>query len=175
MAHAGYTVSLLKIVNSPLYISAGHITSIKEVVLRLGFNNLRRWVALVGIVNASSSKTARIIITRAQTCYELASRAKSKQVDPAQAFLVGLLLGLLSGVDVLLGVDRDVFLGQLSLSESVCDALRKFEGVLGRNLRVVLNLEQAVQMKNRLHLMDERLLRLYLRAGETVQGLFNDV
>jgi EAL and modified HD-GYP domain-containing signal transduction protein len=122
-------------------------------VLRLGFNNLRRWVALVGIVNASSSKTARIIITRAQTCYEFASRAKSKQVDPAQAFLVGLL----SGVDVLLGVDRDVFLGQLSLSESVCDALRKFEGVLGRNLRVVLNLEQAVQMKNRLHLMDERL------------------
>lgn len=166
----GLAVSLLKIVNSPLYKSAGHITSIKEVVLRLGFNNLRRWVALVGIVNASSPETARIILTRAQTCYELASRARLKQVDPAQAFLVGLL----SGVDVLLGVDRDAFLGQLNLSESVCNALHKFEGVLGHNLRVVLNLEQAVQMKNRLHLLDERLLRVYLRAGESIQSLFND-
>ena len=54
------------------------------------------------------------------------SRATAKQVDPAQAFLVGLL----SGVDLLLGVDRDAFLGQLNLSESVCNALRKFEGVL---------------------------------------------
>ena len=99
------------------------------------------------------------------------SRATAKQVDPAQAFLVGLL----SGVDVLLRVDRDAFLGQLNLSEPVCNALHKFEGVLGRNLRVVLNLEQAVQMKNRLHLMDERLLRLYLRAGESIQSLFNDV
>ena len=169
-ADPGLAVSLLKVVNSPIYKASSRITSIKEVVLRLGLKNLRRWVALVGIVNSASPEAARIILTRAQTCFELASRSRSKPVEPAQAFLVGLL----SGVDVLIGVEQEAFLENLNVSEPVLNALASFEGPLGRHLRVVLNLEQAVQMKKRLDLMDERLLKLYLKASESVQALFND-
>lgn len=167
----GLAVSLLKIVNSPHYRSSSNITSIKEVVVRLGFHNLRRWLALVGILNVSSPEAARIILTRAQTCFELANRSRSQRTDPAEAFLTGLL----SGVDVLLGVERQAFMQQLNVSTAVHKALIGFEGSLGRNLQIVLNLERAVKMKTRLHLIDERLLRLYMRAGESVQALLSDV
>lgn len=166
-ADPSLALSLLKIVNSPLYKTSSEITSVKEVVLRLGITNLRRWVALVGIVNATSPLTARIILTRAQTCFELASRSRSHDIDADQAFLVGLL----SGVDVLLGIEKASFINQLQVSESVQLALSKHEGVLGRNLRLVLELEHSVQMKQKLDRMDTRLLRLYQQSGLTVQQL----
>jgi EAL and modified HD-GYP domain-containing signal transduction protein len=139
------------------------------VVLRLGLRNLRRWIALLGTVNASSPVAARIILTRAQTCFELASRSRGKAIDPDQAFLVGLL----SGVDVLLGIRKSAFLEKLQMPEAVQHALNSHEGALGRNLKVVLNLEQAVQMKQDLDRVDNRLLRLYQQAGTTVQQLLS--
>lgn len=168
-ADPNLALSLLKIVNSPLYKASSEITSVREVVLRLGLRNLRRWIALLGTVNASSPVAARIILTRAQACFELASRSRGKAIDPDQAFLVGLL----SGVDVLLGIRKSAFLAKLQMPDAVQHALNSHEGALGRNLKVVLNLEQAVQMKHDLDRVDNRLLRLYQQAGTTVQQLLS--
>ncbi|WP_404471748.1 HDOD domain-containing protein [Vreelandella venusta] len=169
-ADPGVAVSLLKVINSPIYRSSSRITSVKEVVLRLGINNLRRWVALVAVVNAASPQGARIILARAQACQELSIRAHSKSVDPSQAFLVGLL----SGVDVLLGVDRHAFLENLCISEEVQNALNGFVGPLGKNLQIVIDVERAVQMKDKLHEIDHQLLTLYRHASESVQLLLDD-
>ena len=167
----GLAVSLLKVINSPVYRSASDITSVKEVVLRLGIKNLRRWVALVAVVNAASPEVARVILARAQTCQELAIRSHSKSVDSSLAFLVGLL----SGVDALLGVDREAFLENLCVSGEIQDALHKFSGPLGKNLRLVMNVERAVLMKDKLHLVDPRLLKLYRHASDSVRELLKDV
>ena len=168
-ADPNLALSLLKVVNSPLYKTSSEITSVKEVVLRLGLKNLRRWIALLGIVSASSPASARIILTRAQACFELASRSRSKSIDPDQAFLVGLL----SGVDVLLGIRKRAFLEQLQISDAVLYALNSHEGGLGKNLKVVLDLEKTVQMKRDLDQVDGRLLRLYQHAGTTVEQLLS--
>lgn len=163
----GLAVSLLKVVNSPIYRAGKPITSLREVVVRLGIVNLRRWVMLFSSVSSASAGTGQLILTRAQACQDLAQHARKRDVDPTQAFLAGLL----SGVDVLLRVDRESFLENLDLDESIKAAVRDRTGALGKVLEVVLNLERAVAMKQRLDRIDQRLLRLYSDAGRSVQKM----
>ncbi|MDX1635225.1 MAG: HDOD domain-containing protein [Marinobacter sp.] len=163
----GLAVSLLKVVNSPLYRAGKPITSLREVVVRLGIVNLRRWVMLFSSVSSASAGTGQLILTRAQACQELAQRAREREVDATQAFLVGLL----SGVDVLLRVDQETFLETLDLDETIKAAVRQRSGPIGRVLEVVLKLERAVAMKQRLDRIDPRLLQLYAEAGKSVQKM----
>ena len=165
------TVSLLKIVNSPVYRSSNEITSVRDVIMRLGLNNLRRWVALIAALNASSPEAARVILVRGQMCKELATRSKANTISPDLAFLVGLL----SGVDVLLGVEKTAFFAQLNLGKSVLDALNNFKGPLGRNLKLSMEVESAVLMKTSLYALDPRLLRLYQYSAETIQKVINNM
>lgn len=163
----GLAISLLKVVNSPLYRISRPVTSLREVVLRLGIVNLRRWVMLFSSVSSASASTGRLILTRAQACHDLARHARDRDVEPTQAFLVGLL----SGVDVLLRVERDVFLENLDLEDGIKSAVREHSGGLGRTLELVLKVERAVAMKKRLERIDERLLQLYAEAGKSVQKM----
>lgn len=163
----GLAISLLKVVNSPIYRSGQPITSLREVVVRLGIVNLRRWVMLFSSVSSASAGTGQLVLTRAQACQDLGLRARDQDVDATQAFLVGLL----SGVDVLLRVDQETFLETLDLDDSIKAAVRHRTGALGRVLEVVLKLERAVAMKQRLDRIDPRLLRLYSDAGKSVQNM----
>jgi EAL and modified HD-GYP domain-containing signal transduction protein len=165
------TVSLLKIVNSPVYRTSKSIRSVKEVIIRLGLNNLRRWVALISALKASSPEAARIVLVRAQMCRELASRSKVSSAAPDHAFLVGLL----SGVDVFLGVEKTTFLAQLNLDGPVRNALANFKGPLGRNLKLAIQVESAVLMKEAIESMDLRLLKLYQQANETIQTMIKEM
>ncbi|MEX1057116.1 MAG: HDOD domain-containing protein [Natronospirillum sp.] len=163
----GLAVSLLRVVNSPIFRGHKTVTSVREVVVRLGLEKLRRWVVLISAVNASSPEAARLILTRAQFCLELALRKKINPMDVDQAFLVGLL----SGVDVLLGVEHEAFLDQLDMLPDVHAAILSGTGELGRVLALALKLEKQVALKTNLSSLDERLLRLYHRVSHDVQTL----
>ena len=164
----GLAMSLLRVVNSPMYRAPTELTSIRDVVLRMGFENLRRWVALIGVVNATSPETARIILTRAQLCSELANRSR-RPLDPDKAFLAGLL----SGVDALFRVEKEAFLRQLQLPADLSDAIKQGKGPIGKLLSVACELEESVMMKRGLERMDARLLSLYQTTSRKVQDLFN--
>lgn len=167
----GLTVSLMKIVNSPIYRTGSRITSIKEVIVRLGLVNLRRWIALIGALEAASPEAARIVLVRAQYCRMLALRSKHESLDPEEAFLVGLL----SGVDILLNVEKTSFYAQLNLANSLLEAIEHTKGLLGKILRVALRIESAVLMKSDLKSLDARLLKMYRQANDSVQTLLNEV
>ncbi|MCH8498149.1 MAG: HDOD domain-containing protein [Marinobacter sp.] len=163
-------INLLKVVNSPVYRGVNKINSLTEVIVRLGLENLRRWVVLIGSLNAASPETARLVLVRAQACFELASRTR-QPLEPTQAFLVGLL----SGVDLLLQVDRDAFIRQLDLSTELQEAITLHKGPLGQILRIIINVEKAVALKHRLANMDERLLVLYRDASLMIQAVLKEV
>ena len=165
------SVCLLKIVNSPLYPTASPITRVKDVIMRLGIEKLRRWIALIGAVTASSPEASRMVLVRAQMCYELAKWKSSPGLDADQCYFVGLL----SGVDIMLGVDKASFFEKLPLSEQTRKAVEDCDGPMGQCLRIALKLERLVRMKEGLDKVDSRLLTTYQSVSTKVQELFNTI
>lgn len=165
------SVSLLKIVNSPLYPTASPITRVKDVIMRLGIEKLRRWIALIGSVAASSQEASRMVLVRAQMCYELAKGQKNQDLDPDQCYFVGLL----SGIDIMLGVDKKAFFEKLPLSPETQAAVNNLKGPMGQCLSIALKLERLIQMKQRLETIQPRLLSTYRSVSNNVQELFNTI
>lgn len=139
----GLSVSLLKVVNSPLYRARQPISSIQGVVMRLGLDNLRRWAVLIASVQASSREQARWILIRAQFCQSLCDFPEYSTINPEQAFMAGLL----SGADVLLSVDNETFLRQVCVDETIKQAVLRRSGDLGKLLERALEIEKAVSLK----------------------------
>lgn len=165
------SVSLLNIVNSPLYPTVSPISRVKDVIMRLGIDKLRRWIALIGSVTVSGQEPSRMVLVRAQMCYELAKGQKNKDLEPDQCYFVGLL----SGIDIMLGVDKKAFFEKLPLSADTQAAVNHLKGPMGQCLRIVLKLEHMIQMKQGLDTVKPSLLTTYRAVSNNVQELFNTI
>lgn len=139
------SVSLLKVVNSPLYRAYRPISSLQQVVIWLGMDNLRRWAIIIESIKLSSTDRARLVLIRAEYCRLLAMRNADKALDPSHAFLVGLL----SGVDVLLSVHTRCFLQEIRVEEEIEQAVLEHSGALGSILSQTLAIEKAVSLKQK--------------------------
>jgi len=104
-------------------------------------------------------------------CYELAKWKSSPGLDADQCYFVGLL----SGVDIMLGVDKASFFEKLPLSEQTRKAVEDCDGPMGQCLRIALKLERLVRMKEGLDKVDSRLLTTYQSVSTKVQELFNTI
>ncbi|GGC00467.1 histidine kinase [Marinobacterium zhoushanense] len=142
-ADPSLSVSLLKVVNSPLYRAARPINSLQQVVIWLGMDNLRRWAIIIEAIKLSSTDKARMVLIRAEYCRTLAMRSTNEMLDPSHAFLVGLL----SGVGVLLSVDPELFLQEIHVDDEIERAVLEHSGPLGALLSQTLTIEKAISLK----------------------------
>ncbi|WP_286807747.1 MULTISPECIES: EAL and HDOD domain-containing protein [unclassified Marinimicrobium] len=165
------SVSLIRIVNSPLYKTRQEVSSLKEVVMRMGILAIRRWVLLISSLQGGSPEKVRLILVRAQACAALSEYYRGKPLDSGRAFLAGLL----SGADVMLGVDLPTFLDALDISSDVKAAALTREGGLGKVVDVIERLERRLAMKQDLSTVNRTLVRLYEQSAQNVQALFNHV
>lgn len=139
----GVSLKLLKVANSPLYRGHRSITSMQQALMRIGTEQIRKWLVLINCLKHSSAGATHLVLTRASACAEAARLVRDEQVTPEQAFLVGLL----SGTDLLMNVDKRQFLDELDISAAVREAALNGRGLLGGVLSSVLNVEQAVSGK----------------------------
>ncbi len=165
------SISLIRIVNSPFYRSQTTISSIREVIVRLGIDHLRQWATLISALNASSTEQARLVLVRASACQALAKHMESHQVEPSTAFLTGLL----SGVDVMMGIEPEMFLQQINVDESVQQAITDYQGPMGKLLKLVVDIEQAVALNRELDRFDYRMLMLYGQSAREVRTLLREL
>lgn len=165
------SLNLIRIVNSPLYRGQGKISSIREVVIRLGITNLRHWATLLSSLQATNTEQARMVLVRAHVCEALAERIRENAPDREKAFLAGLL----SGVEVMLGVPAQQFLDALNLDNDVRKAILHRKGSLGRLLRLALTMEHALAMDQDLEDWDPRMLKVYHQAANRVQRLIREL
>lgn len=163
-------VNLLRIANSPYYGLTRKIESLKEVVMLLGLEPLRKWVLLIVAVKGQAPEKTKLILTRAYMCSELARKKDPFNRLPGPAFLVGLL----SGSDVLLGIEKQAFLADLNVSESVRDAVLNDEGELGKYLQAVQQFEYDLAMKKPLEVHGD-LFDIYQQCHFLVDELLNNV
>lgn len=170
-ADPNLSISLIKIVNSPFYRSQARISSIREVVVRLGIDHLRQWSTLISALNASSTEQARLVLVRAGACQALAKRMKNQQIEPSTAFLCGLL----SGVDIMMGIEPAMFLQEIKVDEAVQQAITDYQGPLGKLLKLVVDIEQAVALNRGLDRFDYRMLMLYGQSAREVQAQLREI
>lgn len=159
-------VNLLRIANSPYYGSRRKIETVKEVIVMIGIEPLRKWVLLITSLRHSEAAQARIVLTRAFMCAEMASES----MDPAlknKAFLTGLL----SGCDILLGVDKQGFVNQVSISDQIRQAILHHQGALGDLLKAVEQFEYNFLMKNPV-ISEAEAISKYHHSSYQVQTMF---
>ncbi|VUD64274.1 hypothetical protein TDB9533_03280 [Thalassocella blandensis] len=137
------SLQILKIINSSLYSLPREVDSIKQAVVFLGIDQLRKWAVVISLLKASrtSIEAHRLVLNRAKFC-ELYSRASGEN-NPDRAFIVGLL----SGIQILLNVDTLMFLDKISVSEEIRAAVLNRDGALGKMLSLALNLERIINMR----------------------------
>lgn len=134
------SLQILKMVNSPLYNLERPISTIKEAIVFLGMAQLRKWAVMLTLLSASdnSREAHRIVLNRAKFCEMYAAQVGG--VDPDNAFL----MGVISGIDILLGVEVDQFADSINLAPEVTKGVVEHEGRLGKILKLAQNLEKVL-------------------------------
>lgn len=135
----GLMLRVLRAVNSAASGLRRKVSSVREAVLLLGPRTLMGWVLLIsmsgGSLGTSSAVNVDVALTRARMCELLAPRLG---VPADTAFTVGLV----SSLELLLGVPLDETVADLPLGTDVSDAVLAHRGPLGRLLADVLAYEQ---------------------------------
>lgn len=163
-------VNLLRIANSPYYGLSRKIESLKEVVMLLGLEPLRKWVLLIVSVKGQAPIKTKLVLIRAYMCSELARKKDRFNRLSGAAFLAGLL----SGSDVLLGIDKETFLEDLHISEHVREAVLQQTGELGQYLTQILDFEYDLAMKKTVEQHGD-LFEIYQQCHFLVDELLNNV
>lgn len=132
------TYKILLLVNSPVYQFVREIKSIKEAVVALGLEAVKRWALILSLVLNSDqpNELFRILLVRAKTM-ELIAQA-NKEEEPNSFFL----LGILSGIDAILHSELHTLVERLSLPDEIKSALITRQNSPGKLLNHVIGIER---------------------------------
>lgn len=136
--------NLLRLVNSVAMGLRSSVSSIKQALVVLGRRQLQRWIQLLIYTVGENSNQASPLLKLAANrgkLMELLARAQHPGNSDYQdrAFMTGIL----SLLDILLGISMTEILAQLSLNEEVKAALLDNSGHLGQLLILSKTLEMA--------------------------------
>ena len=132
-------MALLKIANSPLYRKTRAVGTVKEMVTRLGLALARKWVMTYAVLGGSTSAAVTTVLTRADCMQRIAQQWKLNSEQGQQFFLAGLI----SGTDMLFGIESSVFLAQLNLKTSIKQAINQNSGRMAEALALALSIERG--------------------------------
>ena len=133
----GLSYRLLRYLNSAYYQLQRPLDSIRQAILYLGLNELRRWASLMAIaaVDDKPSELISMLTVRARMCELLGRQLHGGDGD---TFFT---VGLFSGLDAVLDVPLAEVVAELPLSQDVHQALLHRQGPAGQVLDCVLHYE----------------------------------
>ena len=129
---------LIKLVNAPFFGVAREVDSIKQAIVLLGRDEIRKWVSLLALGGMSDEPAAvmEIGVFRAKMCELLAERAGL----PKDSYFTA---GMFSALDILMKQPLKNILAKLPLSEAVKTAILERQGTMGSALSCALAVENA--------------------------------
>ena len=130
---------ILKIINSPLCRLPRKVNSLKEAVVFLGLNQIKKWAMAMVLAGNSNQSTElfRILLTRARAC-ELYATAKDYDM-PESYFTVGLF----SSIDAVMLAEKAWLIDKLDLAVDMNEAILEGKGLKGEVLNLVMGLEKG--------------------------------
>ncbi|GAC19297.1 EAL and HDOD domain-containing protein [Paraglaciecola arctica] len=132
---------LLRYVKSPIFKRDVSIVSIKQAILVLGFEELKRFIFLLFTAQFSVGKPKELTVmalSRARFC-ELMVQASLPTHSQSSAFLIGLL----SLIDAMVDGDIQELMGKLPLQQEMKDAIINRKGESAKFLKLCELFEKA--------------------------------
>src|SRR4051794_1160576 len=135
----GLSFNLLRFINSAFFALPRRVDSIRDALVLLGVDNVRKWATLMTLADADDKPRELVTtgIVRARMCEEL---AVAYQHRDSEAYFT---TGLLSVVDALMDTSLVELLASLPLSREIIEALLNYDGPKGRILRAVIAYERG--------------------------------
>ncbi len=129
---------LLRILNSPASRLRRRVESIRDAIVYLGLAQLKKWTLLTLLTaNCNAGvEVLRLLLTRARACERYA------QINGLQAAEKYFMAGLLSGIDLLLQVEKSVVMAHIRLEPDLQKAVLINEGPIGEVLNRVADVEE---------------------------------
>ena len=130
---------LLRYVNSAAFANRKEIESIREALVLVGVDTIKKWATLILMTQLMEGKPEALLVTalvRARMCELVASSVNEKS---EQMFTIGLL----SLLDALMDMPMIELLDELALSSSIKLALLDHDGINGEILLNVILYEQG--------------------------------
>lgn len=146
-ANPELTFGLLKLINSSFFQLREKITSIRQAIALLGYDNLHKWVTLmmfsVDYRDSRSNPLFEKALLRGRLMEMLAEKSTGDRSLADSAFVTGIL----SLVDVLFQVPLGEIVDKLNVSKEIHDALLQRQGVLGALLVLCDGLDEQEYQK----------------------------
>ncbi len=137
------SLKLLQLINSAYYALRQPVKSIRHAILMLGYRNLLKWILLLMYSldeeDMSSNPLFEEASIRGFFMERLADFLSQSKDEKEEAFMVGVL----SLIDVLLGVPMEIVVEEMSLEKSIKDALLNRRGTLGDMLSIVEGVQRG--------------------------------
>ena len=160
------TYSLLRFVNSAAYVY--NINSIRQGIVLLGIDRLRKWSLLYSFKNLSSNKPDILLKTSLVRAYFAESLKKYLEIE-GDLFI----LGMFSLIDAYLDRDLADILKQVSMKTEFKEALISREGKLGDVLKIIEIYEKSNWKElNKFSLSPRIIFEDYLKAIEKAEKIF---
>ncbi|WP_174881253.1 EAL and HDOD domain-containing protein, partial [Metabacillus niabensis] len=156
---------LLKLINSPAFRPKNKIKSIKQAIVLLGLNEIKRWIYVLsvqGMNKTNDSKMQEVVrmsLIRGKLCEQLASSIGENHTSSY------MLTGMFSLIDTLLHRKLEDILIDLPLSDDIQRALLKRDNELGRVLTWTLQIEKAITVEG-IPLSKKKIALFYNQACE---------
>ena len=131
------TYKLLSFINSPWYGVKHKIKSIKQALVMLGPNEIRRWIAIAVVKDLASEESLELMIrslARGRAAERLSTLVDGMVIHDCELFL----MGLLSLIDKLTHTPLEEALKQLSISDDICEALLERKGIFSPIYEILL-------------------------------------
>ena len=135
------SAQLIRLSNSAYFRSTKRIVSIQDAIVRIGLNNLRKWIFLLqfSTSNNADEEFIREAYQKAIFCERIVDRSKVKGITSDEAYIIGLF----STLDMLTGKPMASEIASLRLSEVIEDALVYRDGIGGTLLNLVKAYEEG--------------------------------
>jgi len=155
---------LLRYINSATFSLRCEVDSIKDAVVLLGQDNIKKWLSLILMSRMGKDKPNELIVvalTRARMC-ELLAEELHPDIQP-KIFIVGLF----SVLDALMDTPMTDLLDTVILSSAIKFALLDHEGRHGEILDIVLAYEQfRFDELDNFTMINQKLRQYYLDSVE---------
>lgn len=136
----GLTYKLLKMANSVYYGAKCEITSLNQAVIRLGIQEMKRWISILLVKDFETDENSELIkvsLLRGKLLSLIAHELKRNEQETDFFFT-----GILSSIDVIMDKDMDIILEDLAISGDVKKALMGEQNKLRACLDTVLYYEK---------------------------------
>ncbi len=164
----GLSYKLLKLINSAFYKRMNEVSSIKQAVVFLGLQELRRFISLMMLSEVSSEKPDELIKNscfRARFC-ELLGKNNNYN-DPSKLYT----LGMFSLLDAILDQSMEDIVENLPLSKDLKESLESKSGPLSEYLILIEeyelgNWESVETLAAKLDVNEDSIPVMYMEACE---------